>query len=94
MKYIYPAVFTKEDVGYSVYIPDFNIGTQGDDLPDAIDMAQDAISLMGIVSQDQGKPIPQPSPIEMVQSSEGDLVLPVEVDFDQYRQENPLLPVE
>ena len=90
MKYTYPAVFTKEDVGYSVYIPDFAIGTQGDDLPDAIDMAQDAISLMGIVRQDAGKPVPQPSPIGTVTAAEGELVLPVEVDFDEYRRENPL----
>ena len=43
MKYVYPACFYKEEDGrYSVEIPDLNLATFGDDLPDAIYMASDA----------------------------------------------------
>ena len=43
MKYVYPACFYKEDDGrYSVEIPDLNLATFGDDLPDAMYMASDA----------------------------------------------------
>ena len=31
-----------------VFVPDFNINTQGKDVPDAIEMARAAIGLMGI----------------------------------------------
>ena len=45
----YPIVISKEDDGfYYVEIPDFDIATQGESVPDAMEMARDAIGLMGI----------------------------------------------
>ncbi len=43
MKYTYPAVFIRENVGYSIYFPRFLSGciSQGDDMEEALDMAQD-----------------------------------------------------
>ena len=55
MKAVYPVVFTKLDNGYTAYVPDFDINTQGDDLAEAIEMARDAIGLMGIDMEDDGK---------------------------------------
>ena len=55
MKNSYPIVLTPDEVGFVVYIPDFNINTEGDTLTDAIEMARDAIGLMGIDMQDDGK---------------------------------------
>ena len=47
MKYIYPAVFEKENDLYSVYFPDVEgCYTSGEGLEDAINMAEDALSLM------------------------------------------------
>ena len=46
-----------------VFIPDFNINTQGKDIPDAIEMARDAIGLMGIDMQDDGEALPKASSI-------------------------------
>ena len=41
-KYVYPAVFTQEEKGFSVWFPDLEgCYTCGDDLNDAIRMAED-----------------------------------------------------
>ena len=42
MKYVYPAIFHKDDKGrFSVLFPDFDAATCGDDLDDAIAMAEE-----------------------------------------------------
>ena len=68
-KNAYPIVISKEADGfYYVEIPDFNIATQGKDIADSMEMARDAIGLMGIDFIDDGKEIPQPNstPINQV----------------------------
>ena len=54
MKLAYPIVLTPAENGYSVYVPDLDINTEGDSLADAIAMASDAIGLWGITKQDMG----------------------------------------
>ena len=46
-KYIYPAIFTKEDDGkFSVMFPDIeNCFTGGNDMADALEMAEDVLCL-------------------------------------------------
>lgn len=45
MEYVYPAILTPEEHGYSVAFPDLpGCYTCGDDLPDALHMAEDALS--------------------------------------------------
>lgn len=61
MKNSYPILLTPEEKGFTVYIPDFDINTEGENLTDAIEMARDAIGLMGIDMEDDGKTIPTPS---------------------------------
>ena len=46
MKSAYPIVMTQGKEFIVVFIPDFNINTQGKDVPDAIEMARDAIGLI------------------------------------------------
>ena len=46
-----------------VDIPDFRINTQGKDIAEAIEMARDAIGLMGIDMQDDGEALPEPSSV-------------------------------
>ena len=48
MKMVYPVIFTKLPDGYMAYVPDMDINTQGDDFAEAIEMARDAIGIMGI----------------------------------------------
>lgn len=86
MKAVYPVIFTELDDGFMAYVPDLEINTQGDDLPEAIAMARDAIGLMGIDMQDDGKQIPPPSPAAEVKCAEGEIVSMVDIDFTAYRR--------
>ena len=61
MKMVYPVIFTKLPDGYMAYVPDMDINTQGDDFAEAIEMARDAIGIMGIDMEDEQKPLPLPS---------------------------------
>ena len=58
MKYVYPIILIPSNGEYVVRVPDFDFMTQGKDIADAIDMARDAISLMGVEYQDKGKTLP------------------------------------
>lgn len=86
MKAAYPIVITKEADGYIVNIPDFDIMTQGESIADSIDMARDAISLMGIQMEDEEKNIPSPSDIAKIDVSDNGIVTLVDVDFAAYRR--------
>ena len=48
MKAVYPIVLTPAEHGYVVFVPDLNINTEGDTIPDSIAMARDAIGLWGL----------------------------------------------
>lgn len=86
MKTAYPVVFTKLDDGYAVYVPDFPLDTQGDTLAEAIEMVRDAIGIVGIDLEDDGKPLPSPSAMEMIACKEGEFVSLVDIDFTAYRR--------
>ena len=85
MTIIYPVVFTPpENGGYMAYIPDLQINTSGSDLADAIYMARDALGLMGIDMEDDGKDFPSPSP--NVPHGKNEIVSLVDVDLTAYRR--------
>lgn len=75
-KFVYPAVFTKEDNGqYSVSFPDIeNCFTGGDDMAEAIEMAEDALCLMLYHMGEGGEHIPEPSDPKSVQLKENEIV--------------------
>ncbi len=85
---------TPDKEGYVVYIPDFNINTEGHDLADSIGMARDAIGLMGIDMQDDKKALPSPSPLDQIKAAKEDIVTFVDVDFDEYRRKNDVRTVK
>ena len=89
----YPIVISKEKDGYYVDIPDFQIGTQGDDIADCMMMARDAIGLMGIDLIDEGKKLPEPNSVE-IKIKKSDIVTYVDVDFIQYRNEMDMRSVK
>ena len=93
MKAVYPVVFTKLDDGFMAYVPDMEINTQGDDLLEAISMARDAIGIMGIDIQDEGKEVPRPSSITAIESNDGEFVSMVDIDFDEYRRAHDMRTV-
>lgn len=87
MKVVYPVVFTKlTEGGFMAYVPDLEINTQGEDLAEAIAMARDAIGLVGIDMEDDGKQLPAPS--AQVAHEPGDVVSLVDVDLTAYRRAN------
>lgn len=89
MKNAYPIVMTQGTEFIVVYIPDYDINTQGKDIPDAIEMARDAIGLIGIDRQDDGEALSEPSAISEVKAAnENDVVSLVNVDFSEYRRKN------
>ena len=74
MKYVYPAIFYKEKSGgYSVIFPDVEgVITQGETLYEAMEMAEDALSLL-LVEYEEYKDkmknrIIEPTPIENVKA--------------------------
>ena len=93
MKNSYPIILTPDAGGYVVEIPDFAIGTQGDSIPEAMEMARDAIGLMVIDMEDDGKSLPIPSTLESVSKGPGDIVTLVDVDFTEYRRQNDMRSV-
>ena len=84
-KRAYPIILKKDDSGYYVVIPDFDIGTQGATVVEAIEMARDAIGLMGIDMQDDGDQLPEPYS-RKAEKEEGDIETLVDVDFVEYRK--------
>lgn len=94
MKNTYPVILSPDKKGFAVYVPDFDIATQGGDLTEAIEMARDAISLMGIVMEDDQEALPKPSAwSEIKAASKDDIITLVDVDFDGYRKRNDMRSV-
>lgn len=95
MKAVYPIVISEGKKYYVVYIPDFNINTQGKDIPEAMEMARDAIGLIGIDLEDDNESIPKPSAVmEVAKENESDIVTLVDVDFSEYRRKNDMRAVK
>ena len=86
MKESYPVIIRKGKSHYIPYVPDFDISTQGETITDAIEMARDAIAMVGICYEEQGREIPLPSPMENVKCGQGEILTLVDVNFAAYRE--------
>lgn len=93
MKAAYPVVMSKGEKYIVVYVPDFGINTQGENYADAMEMARDAIGLVGIDMEDEKEPLPTPTPLSEVAKETGDVVTLVDVDFSEYRRKNDMRTV-
>lgn len=94
MKNAYPIILTPEEKGFTVFIPDFDIYTQGRNLSEAMEMARDAIGLMGIDMEDDGKELPMPSTAQDIEKASDELFSFVDVDFAEYRRKNDMRVVK
>ena len=95
MKNSYPIILTPDKVGYVVYVPDFDINTEGDTLTEAIEMARDAIGVVGIDMEDDGESLPEPTAVSEVKADSAmDIVTLVVVDFGEYRIRNDMKAVK
>ncbi len=89
-KYVYPAIFTKEENGlYSVEFPDINgCVTCGDDLADAIYMAQDVLAFTLYDYERDKKEVPTPSDPESIEVPKGSFVNSILCDTLYYQRKN------
>ena len=87
-KYAYPAIFTpEEDGGFSVVFPDLEgCFTCGDDMADALFMAEDALALVLYGYESDGREIPAPSKMEDFKLNDGEFVNSVACDTMEYRK--------
>ncbi len=91
MKDVYPIVLKKgSEDNHVVFIPDFNINTEGEDMATAIEMARDAIGIVGIDMEDEHEDLPKPSAMATIEVSKDEFVSLVDVDFDEYRRKNDM----
>lgn len=93
MKQAYPVIITKDKDFFVASIPDFETGTQGESLAEAIEMARDAIGMCGCYMQDKKKDIPIPTDIGNVTKEASDILTLVDVDFDEYRKKHEMRTV-
>ena len=86
MRYVYPAVFEEaEEGGYNVSVPDIpGVFTCGDDMADAIFMAEDVIAMTLADYEDEKKPVPVPSQIKDIKTD--GIVSLVRADTDEWRK--------
>ena len=84
-KLAYPVIFEKDDDGYFVTVPDLNINTQGENLPDAIMMARDLISLYILDNEEEGKTIALPNTVKF-ELSKGAILSYIDIDMASYRK--------
>lgn len=78
---------------YLVEVPDLEILTEGYGLEDGIFMARDAIGLTCITRQDDGREIPEATPVNKIDISKATfadvgepIVTLVDIDIDEYRR--------
>lgn len=85
--YVYPAIFTKEDGGYSIRFPDFDsCYTSGSDTAEGLEMANDVLCLTLYDMEQQGKAIPAPSDISDLACGANEFATLVSCDTDWYRR--------
>ncbi len=87
-KYVYPAVFTKEEnEQYSVVFNDLEgCYTCGDSLEEAIEMAEDVLALTLYGYEKDGKEIPKATVISDVKVNENEFVNYIACDTLEYRK--------
>lgn len=84
MKFVYPAIFTKEEACYLVSFPDFEgCQTYGENLIEAYEMAKEVME--AFISDYFGetvRPVPQPTDPTVLTPEAGAFVSLVYTDFD------------
>lgn len=88
-KYVYPAIFEKEENGgYSVIFPDLEgCYTCGDDLADSMYMAEDVLAFTLYDYEKEGKELPVPSESSALKADNGFINL-IACDTLEYQKMN------
>lgn len=87
-KYVFPVILTPEtDGGYYANFPDLeSCYTQGDDLPDTLDMAKDVLELTLYGYETKKENIPEPSDIKSFELNQNQIVSLITADTIEYRK--------
>lgn len=88
MLYTYPAVFTpmEDESGYYIRFPDLDgCITTGEDLPDAVEMASDALAVWLCAQEDHQVLIPAPTSPKAVHIEENEICTLIQADTAKYR---------
>ena len=78
--------------GYTVHVPGLDLDTQGETIPECMEMARDAIGLWGITREDLGFSIPRGSAVPPEHGPD-EIATLVDVDFFAYRRAHDLRAV-
>lgn len=87
-KYVYPAIFIPEEKGmYSVSFPDIEgCVTCGNDLSHAMEMAEDALSLMLYDMEEEGRAIPAATQLCDIETENPAFATYISADTFEYRK--------
>ena len=88
-KYVFPAIFTPEEGGYTIVFPDVkNCFTEGDNLTEAMENANDILCMMLYDLERDGKELPVASSVANIQAtiSGEDFVTLISCDTIEYRK--------
>ena len=87
MRLTYPAIFYEGEGGYAVEVPDLPGCTSGGaSLAEAIIMGTDAASGWVLTELEDGRPVPQASPLKAVKPDKGGFVSMLVLDMDAYAE--------
>lgn len=87
MKYIYPAIFTKEDDGIVASFPDVDgVYTDGGTYEEAYANAEDALTLMLWDMEEEGREIRKPTPVNKLKIPADSSIALIKADTLAYRR--------
>ena len=87
MKYVYPALFAKEDESIIVTFPDLeDTFTDGTTMEEAFENAEDVLNLMLWNSEEEKDDIPMPSSPEQITVPQGATLAMIKADTLAYRK--------
>ncbi len=85
-RYFFPAVFTYEDgQEIAVVYPDLDVATSGTDDHDALLSARELLGIVLFGLEEDGEPIPEPTPLNKVSLAENERVVLVDVFMPSVR---------
>ena len=87
MKYLYPAIFTKEEEGIIVTFPDVDGAfTDGATMAEAYENAEDVLNLMLMSQEDENQEILPPTDLDRLKVPAHSMAALVPADTDAYRR--------
>jgi len=87
--FYYPAVFQKEEEGYSVWVPDIQgCVSQGETFEEAMEYIKDAIGLCLDLLVENGNVPPMPENPKQIKTEDNQFLAIVSFDFDEYQKKH------